>query len=436
MLCKNCGAELSGDSAFCTQCGNSVTPGSDTPVVELEKKPENLSEEPLEVVDELLPNDTEKSGKNFGFTLKKETVAGAAEDEGNIFPEPEESSAEQPIEDEQKEADEVQPKIHEKIEKNADNEPITVGAARITGATFISIFAIIALLTVNLLLGVKLGATGDMLSRSIKKMDAQTVIAADIDGESFSDRLYDASNFGEASHNNVDKKDFRHFIEESNFLGFAAENVKKYADFILDGKGSDPSVSANDIVDFYAENGELSKDIFKYEMTAADYNIMRRSDGLAKMANALSIDEWSLNRYFCAKNLNYAFSYITIGIFAALFLVMIIWIAVVVDKQGRHLLGFYGNILYWSGIFALIIGIAASPVMSAAYIATGELAFHVGASMLQPFASFLICFGAGELIIGVILKNIKRAVKNKQKRNAAVEEAVADVVKERIKSFC
>lgn len=436
MICKNCGATLDEDSVFCTQCGNPLNPEDTSAPVNPESIPEDTPTEPLNIVDELLPNETEKSEERSGFKLKKETVAGAAEDEGNIFPEPENSVAAQVIEDEQKFSDDVQPEIPPNNKTAADNEPINVGAARLTGATFISIFAIITLLTVNLLLGVKLGATGDMLGNRVKKMDAQTVISADIDGVSFSDRLFDASNFGEASQNNAEKKDFGHFMTESNFLEFAAEKVKKYADFIFDGKGGDPSVSANDIVDFYVENGELLKNIFNYELTAADCTLMRRSDKLAEIQKNLSVEEWSSKLHFRVEHMNYVFAYMTIGIFAALFLVLIIWIAVVVDKQGRHLLGFYGNIFFWSGILTLMIGGAASAGMSVAHILTGEFAFYIGASLLLPFGLFLICFGAGELIVGILLKNIKRAVKNKQKRNAAVEEAVADVVKERIKSFC
>lgn len=441
MICKNCGAELKEDSAFCTQCGKPLNPENSDSTVKLEKTPEDTPTEPLNIVDELLPNDTEKIEENLNFKLKKETVAGAAEDEENIFPEPEKSAAPQESEPERKiEAEpeypaEAQPEIPRKDKAAENDEPINVGAARITGAAFISIFAVIALLTVNLLLGVKLGATGDMLGGRVKKMDVRTVISADIDGESFSDRLYDASNFGEASQNYAEKKDFQNFLTESGFLEFAAESVKKYADFIFEGSEKDPSVSANDIVDFYVENGEISKNIFNYELTSADYTLMRRSEKLIEIEKALSVDEWSSKLHFRVEHMNFVFSYVTIGIFAALFLVLIIWITVVVDKQGRHLLGFYGNIFCWSGILTLLIGGAATAGMSIAHVITGEFGFYIGASLLLPFGLFLLCFGAGELTVGVLLKNIKRAVKNKQKRNAAVEEAVADVVKERIRSF-
>ena len=54
----------------------------------------------------------------------------------------------------------------------------------------------------------------------------------------------------------------------------------------------------------------------------------------------------------------YIFSYITIGILVALVIVLFIWIALIVDRKGRHLTGFYGNIFLVSGLIVFLSGVA------------------------------------------------------------------------------
>ena len=72
-----------------------------------------------------------------------------------------------------------------------------------------------------------------------------------------------------------------------------------------------------------------------------------------------------------------------------------------------------------------IFGLAVVAGASIAHVITGEFIFYLCASLLLPFGVFAICIGVGELLIGFIFKRIRRGIRNKEKRNKAVEKALA-----------
>ncbi len=309
------------------------------------------------------------------------------------------------------------------------NEPAPaqtkVGALRITGASLIGVFALVFLILLSLMFCVKLGVSGDILKKRTVNMDINTVLDADYKGKSLSDAIYNEAGFGEASHEKVSKSDFRTYLSQTDLLPYTAEYIKEYTDYILTGEGADPSLNENDLADFFVNNSDVANSTFKYNMQTADYNRIRSNFELKGTADNFSIDKWSDKINFRLENTNFIFSYVTLGIILGLVLVLLIWIIVAVDKRGKHVTALYGSIFTWSGIVVTLVGLAVVAGASIAHVITGEFIFYLCASLLLPFGVFAICIGVGELLIGFIFKRIRRGIRNKEKRNKAVEKALA-----------
>ena len=128
----------------------------------------------------------------------------------------------------------------------------------------------------------------------------------------------------------------------------------------------------------------------------------------------MSIQEYNVG------SVRYIFSYITIGILVALVIVLFIWIALIVDRKGRHLTGFYGNIFLVSGLIVFLSGVAVALGASVAYSFTSEIAFYLAANVLLPFALAALCLGFVELLIGYIFKKVKKSIKKKAKKAAEI----------------
>ena len=104
----------------------------------------------------------------------------------------------------------------------------------------------------------------------------------------------------------------------------------------------------------------------------------------------------------------------------ALVIVLFIWIALIVDRKGRHLTGFYGNIFLVSGLIVFLSGVAVALGASVAYSFTSEIAFYLAANVLLPFALAALCLGFVELLIGYIFKKVKKSIKKKAKKAAEI----------------
>lgn len=300
-----------------------------------------------------------------------------------------------------------------------EKKPVKVGAGRIFGASLVALFAMIFTLVLSIVLCIKFGANGNVLSKRIEKLDSHTVLSAEFDGDEISKDIYNTVGFGTATNNNADEAGFKKFLTDADFLSYIGGQIKNYADYIIDGKGSDPSITAEDITnDFFRENRDKAESSFGSPLPEKGLDFIQNNLEKENFDENMSVAEWSRNAGFSIKSISYAFSYITIGITAALIIVLFIWIAVIVDKKGRHLTGFYGNIFLVSGFIMFITGLALSLGASVAYAFTGSVVFYLTANVLLPFALISLGTGFVELLIAFILKKVKKSIKKKEKSAA------------------
>lgn len=297
-----------------------------------------------------------------------------------------------------------------------EKKPVKVGAGRIFGASLVALFAMVFTLILSIVLCIKFGANGNVLSKRIEKLDSHTVLSAEFDGDEIANDIYKTVGFGTATNNKADEAGFKKFLTNADFLSYLGGQIKNYADYIIDGKGSDPSITAEDFTnDFFRENRDLAESSFGSPLPEKGLDFIQNNLEKENFDENMSVAEWSRNADFSIKSLSYIFSYITIGITAALVIVLFIWIAVIVDKRGRHLTGFYGNIFLVSGFVMFITGLALSLGASVLYAFTGSVVFYLTANVLLPFALISLGTGFVEFLIGFILKKAKKSIKKKEK---------------------
>ncbi|MDO4863347.1 MAG: hypothetical protein Q4A05_04170 [Ruminococcus sp.] len=312
----------------------------------------------------------------------------------------------------------------------ADEEPAAptkVGALRVSFAGFIAILTIIFLTLVSLLFCLRIGASGDVLRNRTKNMNINTVLDADLGKRSLSDTIYNESGFGTATDGQISKSDFRAYLAKTNLLEYTGDFVKDYADYFIEGDIGDPSVNANDMAEFFIQNSDVADESFDYQLKTSDYNKIRTTLELKDTADHFSIDKWSKKAHFDLGNLNFVFSYVTLGIILGLVIVLLVWIAVIVDGRGKHIVGMYGSIFSCSGGIVFLVGLAAVAGTAIAHIITGWFIFYLCASLLLPFGALALGVGAVEFILGFIFKRIRRGIRNSDKRNKAVEKALMGV---------
>ncbi|MBR1592806.1 MAG: hypothetical protein IJ666_07340 [Ruminococcus sp.] len=299
------------------------------------------------------------------------------------------------------------------------------GLLKITEAFGVMFLTFVLFSFLSLCFCVKLGVSGKTASDAVKNM--QSVVLADaMAGEkSFSDNIYDFIDFGNINDEEMSKSQFRDFLVNSDFLSFASQKAELYVDYIISGKGTEPTITTNEMVEFFQRNSSALQSAFDYSMKTGDYNAIRRQLDRKEAAANLLISSWSVRTGFNFAKLNYLFQYITLGVLAALTVVLFIWIAVIVDRKGIYILGFYGNIFLLSGIVVLAAGLAAVFGSAAAYVNTGKLVFYLASTMLFPFSLFACATGIFQIAAGIILKNIKRFFRVRNKRTREVQKALA-----------
>ncbi|MBO4877470.1 MAG: zinc-ribbon domain-containing protein [Ruminococcus sp.] len=438
MICISCGKTIDDDSRFCEFCGAKQA-APEAPVIPPAE---------ADLTAPVIP-DAELSGDDPVKPLNEEVPDEIPAADTAVPPEPAQSSVmSAPPYGSQQNADPfIQPAggyapppyngpVYAPAPEVPEEEeaplppPVAVhpklGAGKKIAAWFISLFAIIVLTVLSLAFCIKLGVTGNLVRNRIETMTPDNVLGADVNGESLSDNIYKGTDFGKLTYNKADRFSFREFMTKTDFLSFVGKEAAGYVDCIIGGSELDPSVSANEIMDFFEGNADISEDQFGYRLQTVDYNTMRRNIEKEGFIEKISLSGLSDAVGFPLQNLSYIFSYITLGILLALLLVLLIWIAVVTDRRGKYITGSYGKILTWSGIIVLTVALAVSAGAAIAYILTGWFEFYICASVLLPFAALAGITGVFEIILGTVFRRIRRTIRAKERREQAVIKALSE----------
>jgi len=479
MVCSNCGKELNDDAKFCTNCGTKVEKANDiyqpetsfddgaeknvdlpeekAPAVTADEMPaDDLSDAPAETDTDFLEEektilpDEEPADTDMTFLADENTVLPEEEapkeqvqdfipvqpeppvqDYAPVQPEPPVQNyapvqPEPPVQNYSQQTiyggygnpdmGAVPPVPMPMPVPEQKAAPVKVGKGRIFGASVVAFFAIILLLAVSMLTCLKLGLSGKILRNRVEDINLNTVFNAELDGKDVSENLYNSLGFGTVTHGNASAGDLKDYIKESDFLEYAGENIENYADYILSGKGKDPSITAEDITyDFFAENNDAAEDVFGYELRKDDLKTIRKNLEKEGVDEALSVNEWEKKMGVDPKNISYIVSYIMIGIVAALVLILLIWIVIIVDKTGRHVMSLFGNIMFISGLVVFLCGAAVTAGSMIAFSLTSNVVFYLASNILLPFGILALIVGFAELVIGLIFKKIGKALKNKKK---------------------
>ncbi len=308
-------------------------------------------------------------------------------------------------------------------------KPVKVGAGRIFGATLVTIFTVVFMLSLSLLCAIKFGASGKTLRKSIEDLDSKTVLGAEFDDDDLSSDIYKTLGIRSITNGNADKASFKKYLEKSDMLEFVGGKVENYADYIMEGKGDDPSVTADDITDEFfgsKDNNRVANEELGSKFTSSQLNKINKKLVKNDVDKKLSVKEWNDKSGFDLKNVSYGLSYITLGIIAALVVVFLIWIAVIVDRRGKHLTGFYYYIFGISGVIMLIIGVAILAVSPILYAITSNVVFYLIFHVLLKLGVISACIGVGELFFAFIFRAIRKGVKRRERTAKIKAEAVQE----------
>ncbi len=463
MKCKLCGAVHDDDNLyFCITCGamlkNPMTKEIVTENIEEEipevPQVEEISEIPP-VTEDLPAIEDVPAVEDISEAEKTPEVSAVVENETEsllkvpvieeneeFIPPISEKVGEKPVADIRNEKPQQDLYIAREREKSAVNQPISpippmqneapapatapavpekTGFGRLFGAFFIALFTGIILIAVSLLFSLKLGFNGDNLKKIIKNTDSWTVVNAEIDGMTVSDKVYTDADFDKATHGNADKTDFALYLAGTDFKGFCADKIKAYADYIIDGKGKEPTITESEMAEFFIANHDRGTEIFGYEMQTADYNSIRTSLTKNEVAEKYSVSKIGWDMKFRLENTKYILSYLTLGILVAVVAVLMIWISGIVKYRGKHVLGYLGNIFTWSGIVVILVAIGASAGCALVHNITGNFLCYLSSTLLLPSALYGGCIGVLLLVTGLIIKKVKGSIKVKEKIRKAVE---------------
>ena len=297
-----------------------------------------------------------------------------------------------------------------------------VGGGKMFIASIIAFITILVLLTFSLAVSVKFGASGSTLKGRIKKLNKNTLLSAEFDDDEVSNNIYKTLGFRSITDGDADKDDFKEYLMESDMLEYLGQNVKNYADYIIEGEGKDPTITSEDIRnDFFKENNDVAEDIFGKKLNKKALNKVQSRLEANDVDKSLSISEWNNSSLFSMSDYNYIFSYLTLGIMIAIVFLFLIWIALIVDRKGRHVCGFFGTIFSITGLLMFIIGVGVLGVCSILFAVTSNVIFYLIPNVLFWFGIIALCFGAGELFVGGIFRKISKSKKRKEKAAKAAQ---------------
>ena len=308
-----------------------------------------------------------------------------------------------------------------------------IGGGRLFVAAIFSIITFACTLALSLAASLRFGADGKSLEKSIRKLDADIILSAEFDGDELSDDIYKTLGVRGLTDGSADKENFKKYLSDSNALEYIGAKVRNYAEYFMEGKGSDPSVTSEEISSgFFGDknNNKIAQREFGMKFGSSELKKIAKNMQKNDVDENLSVKKWNDKSGFDLKNIKYAVSYVSMGIVLAVILVFLIWIALIVDRRGKHLAGFYGKIFGISGIIMFIIGVAvlaASPII---YAVTGNIIFYLVFHVLMKFGIIAIGTGFVELLIAFLLKRVKRSIKAKEKTAKAVEAARVETAEE------
>lgn len=447
MKCPNCGTECTDDMKFCNECGASL----DVVIPEKKSDAEEAAElERLQLMQQgaiEIPDDQQKQVIS--------SMASAGEDSGQAEKSPveqisqpkeptpqQETSVRQEIREQQFSAPQqetpefIQPQPEQGFTPPPiapindfapqppvpeEDKPVKVGGLRITGASVITFFAVIILLCITLISSVKLGLTGERVEKQIKSMNTWAFVSSELDDRLISDNLFGELHMGTATGYAYDEADFHSFLGQSDILDFIGGRAGEYVDYIFSGNGKAPSVDADDIINFIRDN---ASDYDKDFANAISYAVVKGAINENDTLDYFDMDEIEEETDISTDTIRYGISYLTIGILAALLIVLMIWIAVIVDRKARFLLGFYGNIFKWSGILTFLAGLAIAGGTAILHVVSNEAVIYLLSVVALPVGVFAMIIGFSLGLLGFVFGKIKGSIKNKEKRSKAVEEAL------------
>lgn len=388
MKCKKCGQTVPKDCKFCTFCG-----------AEIDTANENSAENPAAVPEEAAEAES-----------VKETVVFSSDD------------AELRTETEDPEADHVSEETMtcKETVKEAETEKATkrLSVGRAVGASVISIFTVLFLVIFNLVFCGRIGLSGDIVRNTARSLKSETFLDSEYDGnETVLEYIYGCLDKDFIRESGAEAKDIRNILIKSDFNEFAADKLGDYAMCIINGKNEgDPSLTADEIKIYLEEHDSVFTEELGYRMTVQDYDTVSKSLERDGLISDLSITEWNDYLGFSLWNVHFAFSFITIGIVFALVLVFYIWTAIVLDKNGRHVMGFFGNVTLIAGFVTFIPSVIFLIGSAHAAVITGALAAYAGSRVLLPFALVAACTGLFEMIVGIIFRKINKHIKRRTLR--------------------
>ena len=282
--------------------------------------------------------------------------------------------------------------------------PVYIGTFRIFSAGIITFIAMIIVIAVSLIFCIKLGFSGNAIEKGMNRIDMEEALDAEYDGNrDFNKFLYDKSGFYNISYYMADENDFRNFMINLDIPDFMGENAGIYTDYFLNN-GKKPNLTSSYIAEYMsAKSGYIG--IGQNEFSNMLYNL---SDN--KIDSILSVDSWEADTGFNFKLLNYTFSTTTLVILIAVVCVLMIWTAVIVDRRGKYLAGFYKNIFMTSGVVLLIIGAVCFIAPPVVYNQTHHVLFYIISKLLTDFNLFIISTGIFEFIVGIILGLIRTLI--------------------------
>ncbi|MCD8187274.1 MAG: zinc ribbon domain-containing protein [Ruminococcus sp.] len=386
MICKNCGKELSSNAKFCTKCGSKTELGDMTSAEtqSAEVNPDSVSEPESESTYD------SAASSSSGYTEPAENIGAAADiiqndgfssgDTDYIPAEPEPAA------------------------------PAKLTAGRVTGAVAVSILTVIFLILFNLIFCARIGLSSDIVKSSADSLSMETILELSYDdNQTVAEYIYDNIDSKFISESGMECKDLKSIIIKSDLKSFIADRAESYAAYLINGSESkDPSLTVDEITEFFQDNEDVFEEElgYVYGMTKEDYSELTSSLEDEDFDEALSVGN--------LKNLYLIFSFITIGVLFAIVILLFIWIAIILDKNYKHIMGFIGNNLLIAGIIFLVPSVVFLIGSSIAAVYGGSAIAYICAKMLLPFAAVAACTGVFEIIVAVIFKKIKKHIKKTQ----------------------